>query len=43
MMSLVNGQERTYPEFIELGKASGWKCEEKKIGQWLTTLVFSPA
>jgi hypothetical protein len=43
MINLLRSQERTLPEFVELGKASGWKFEEKKFGEPLAALVFSAA
>jgi hypothetical protein len=43
MMNLLNAQERTLPEFIELGTATGWKFEEMKFGQPMGALVFSAA
>lgn len=42
MMSMLDGEERMASELVRLGKAAGWKFEEKKVGQWLMTLVFSP-
>jgi hypothetical protein len=43
MMNLLNAQERKLPEFVDLGKAAGWKFEVKKFGQPLAALVFSAA
>jgi hypothetical protein len=43
MMNLFNAQERTLPEFLELGKAAGWKFEAKKFEQPLVAIVFSAA
>ena len=42
MMNLLGGQERTVGQFIELGKATGWKLESVKPGM-MASLVFSPA
>ena len=43
MMNLLDAQERTLPEFVELGKAAGWKFEAKKFEQPLVAIVFSAA
>ncbi|KAI0057865.1 S-adenosyl-L-methionine-dependent methyltransferase [Artomyces pyxidatus] len=40
MLNLVNGQERTLSQFVELGKATGWKLEGVKPGV-LAALEFS--
>lgn len=43
MMNLLNAQERTLPEFVQLGKAAGWVFEEKKFGHPLVAVVYSAA
>ena len=43
MMNLLDAQERTLPEFVELGQAAGWKFEAKKSEQSLGAMVFSAA
>ncbi|KAF8060936.1 S-adenosyl-L-methionine-dependent methyltransferase [Lyophyllum atratum] len=43
MLNLFNARERTLNEFIELGKASGWKFDLLKHGNPLSAIVFSPA
>ncbi|KAI0064254.1 S-adenosyl-L-methionine-dependent methyltransferase [Artomyces pyxidatus] len=40
MMILINGEERTLSQFVELGNATGWKLESIKPGM-LAALVFS--
>ncbi|KAI0267868.1 S-adenosyl-L-methionine-dependent methyltransferase [Gloeopeniophorella convolvens] len=42
MLTILNGQERTFEQFIALGAATGWKLEGAKPGP-LTAFVFSPA
>lgn len=42
MLNITGGQERTLGNFIELGKASGWKFENVKHGI-PATFIFSPA
>jgi hypothetical protein len=41
MLTLFNGQERTFEQFLNLGAATGWKLEGVKPGP-LTSLVFTP-
>ncbi|KAI0260406.1 S-adenosyl-L-methionine-dependent methyltransferase [Gloeopeniophorella convolvens] len=41
MLTLSNGKERTFEEFVALGAASGWKLEGVKPGQ-VTAIVFAP-
>jgi len=45
MLNLCGSQERTLDEFIELGKASGWKFESVKTGgvHPIASVVFSAA
>ncbi|KAI0261389.1 S-adenosyl-L-methionine-dependent methyltransferase [Gloeopeniophorella convolvens] len=42
MLTILNGQERTFEEFVALGAATGWKLEGAKPGP-LTAFVFAPA
>ncbi|KAF9072576.1 S-adenosyl-L-methionine-dependent methyltransferase [Rhodocollybia butyracea] len=41
LLTMYNGKERTYEEYAQLGKESGWKLEEVKPGK-ICALVFSP-
>ncbi|KAI0068103.1 S-adenosyl-L-methionine-dependent methyltransferase [Artomyces pyxidatus] len=42
MLNIINGQERTLNQFVELGAVTGWKLDGVKPGI-LAALVFSPA
>ncbi|KAI0040625.1 S-adenosyl-L-methionine-dependent methyltransferase [Auriscalpium vulgare] len=42
MMNILNGQERTFEQFVELGARTGWRFEGVKPGV-LAALVFSVA
>ena len=42
MMNLLDGQEQTVGQFVELGKATGWQLEDVRPGK-MTSLVFGPA
>ncbi|KAI0045354.1 S-adenosyl-L-methionine-dependent methyltransferase [Auriscalpium vulgare] len=42
MLTLMNGQERTFTQFVELGARTGWKFEAVKPGI-LPAFVFLPA
>lgn len=41
MLTMYDGKERTYEEFEQLGKESGWKLEKVKDGE-IATMVFTP-
>ncbi|KAF9264343.1 S-adenosyl-L-methionine-dependent methyltransferase [Marasmius fiardii PR-910] len=42
MLNLLNGMERTVDDFVELGKASGWKLESVRPGA-MAAFIFSAA
>ncbi|KAI0041973.1 S-adenosyl-L-methionine-dependent methyltransferase [Auriscalpium vulgare] len=42
MLNMMNGQERTFAQFVELGARTGWKFEGVKPGM-LPALVFTAA
>ncbi|KAI0267887.1 S-adenosyl-L-methionine-dependent methyltransferase [Gloeopeniophorella convolvens] len=41
MLTILNGKERTFEEFVALGSASGWKLEGAKPGP-VTAFIFAP-
>ena len=45
MMVMLNGQERTLEEFVELGDATGWKLEvvDRHNAVKMCSLVFVPS
>ncbi|KAI0043617.1 S-adenosyl-L-methionine-dependent methyltransferase [Auriscalpium vulgare] len=42
MLATLNGQERTFSEFVELGARTGWKFEGVKQGK-MAAIIFSAA
>ncbi|KAJ4490570.1 S-adenosyl-L-methionine-dependent methyltransferase [Lentinula aciculospora] len=41
LLTMYNGKERTYEEYTQLGKESGWKLEEVRPGK-LSAFIFIP-
>ncbi|KAF9061984.1 hypothetical protein BDP27DRAFT_1369199 [Rhodocollybia butyracea] len=42
MMTMFNGQERTLPEFIELGRKTGWQLQSVHVYDPLSGIMFVP-
>ncbi|KAF9067896.1 S-adenosyl-L-methionine-dependent methyltransferase [Rhodocollybia butyracea] len=42
MMTMFNGQERTLPEFSELGRKTGWQLQSVHVDGPLSGIVFVP-
>ncbi|KAJ3769844.1 S-adenosyl-L-methionine-dependent methyltransferase [Lentinula raphanica] len=41
LLTMYNGKERTYAEYTELGRQSGWELQEVRPGK-LSTFIYSP-
>ncbi|KAJ3730279.1 S-adenosyl-L-methionine-dependent methyltransferase [Lentinula raphanica] len=41
LLTMYNGKERTYTEYTELGRQSGWELQEVRPGK-LSTFIYSP-
>ncbi|KAJ3755044.1 S-adenosyl-L-methionine-dependent methyltransferase [Lentinula raphanica] len=41
LLTMYNGKERTYTEYTDLGRQSGWELQEVRPGK-LSTFIYSP-